>query len=256
MPTIRFDTFCAQVCSAIRWKPARKLAQAELTAHLEDHAQALAAKGLAPDLAAERAVAAMGDPYELGHALDKAHPPTMPRLSRMATLAGALLLLAGIAVGARNHSGPFALEGLFPQAPALERSYGSTSQLLAEGAAVSGGRLGAYVFAPSGRAGLTYDPQLEEEIDLQIQVPITATATRPWLPVPTIYHLEGAWTDESGDSGAVYAGWEADYLLGTSGWLHLIEPTPGARQFTITLTAPSGEEIFFTVTLPEEVPPL
>ena len=72
MPTIRFDTFCAQVCSAIRWKPARKLAQAELTAHLEDHAQALAAKGLAPDLAAERAVAAMGDPYELGHALDKA----------------------------------------------------------------------------------------------------------------------------------------------------------------------------------------
>ena len=253
MSNLAFDTFCARVCSAIRWKPARKLAQAELTAHLEDHAQALAAKGLAPDLAAERAVAAMGDPYELGHALDKAHPPTLPRLSRMATLAGALLLLAGIAVGARNHSGPFALEGLFPQAPALELSYGSTSQLLAEGTAVGGGRLGAYTLSPSGRAGLTYDSQLEAEIDLQIQVPITAAA-RPWLSAPAIYHLEGAWTDESGGSGAVHVGWEADYLLGTSGWLHLIEPTPGARQFTITLTAPSGEEIFFTVTLPEEVP--
>ena len=255
MSNLAFDTFCARVCSAIRWKPARKLAQAELTAHLEDHAQALAAKGLAPDLAAERAVAAMGDPYELGHALDRAHPPTLPRLSRMATLAGALLLLAGIAVGARNHSGPFALEGLFPQAPALELSYGSTSQLLAEGTAVGGGRLGAYTLSPSGRAGLTYDSQLEAEIDLQIQVPITAAA-RPWLPAPAIYHLEGAWTDESGGSGVVHVGWEADYLLGTSGWLHLIEPTPGARQFTITLTAPSGEEIFFTVTLPEEVPPL
>ena len=142
------------------------------------------------------------------------------------------------------------------EAPALELSYGSTSQLLAEGTAVGGGRLGAYTFSPSGRAGLTYDPQLEEEIDLQIQVPITATAARPWLSAPAIYHLEGAWTDESGGSGAVHVGWEADYLLGTSGWLHLIEPTPGARQFTITLTAPSGEEIFFTVTLPEEVPPL
>ena len=253
MPTIRFDTFCAQVCSAIRWEPARRMARAELTAHLEDHAEALAAKGLAPDLAAEHAVAAMGDPYELGRALDRAHPPTLPRLSRVAALAGALLLLAGIAVGARNSSGLFALEGLFPQAPALELSYGSTSQLLAEGAAVGGGRLGSYVFTPSGRAGLTYDPQLEAEIDLQIQVPITAAA-RPWLPAPAIYHLEGAWTDESSGSGAVHVGWEADYLLGTSGWLHLIEPTPGARQFTITLTAPSGEEIFFTVTLPEEVP--
>lgn len=253
MSTIRFDTFCAQVCSAIRWEPARRMARAELTAHLEDHAEALAAKGLAPDLAAEQAVAAMGDPYELGRALDRAHPPTLPRLSRVAALAGALLLLAGIAVGARNSSGLFALEGLFPQAPALELSYGSTSQLLAEGAAVGGGRLGSYVFTPSGRAGLTYDPQLEAEIDLQIQVPITAAA-RPWLPAPAIYHLEGAWTDESSGSGAVHVGWEADYLLGTSGWLHLIEPTPGARQFTITLTAPSGEEIFFTVTLPEEVP--
>ena len=255
MPTIRFDTFCAQVCSAIRWEPARRMARAELTAHLEDHAEALAAKGLAPDLAAEQAVAAMGDPYELGRALDRAHPPTLPRLSRVAALAGALLLLAGIAVGARNSSGLFALEGLFPQAPALELTYGSTSQLLAEGAAVGGGRLGSYVFTPSRRAGLTYDPQLEAEIDLQIQVPITAAA-RPWLPAPAIYHLVGAWADESSGSGAVHVGWEADFLLGTSGWLHLIEPTPGARQFTITLTAPSGEEIFFTVTLPEKVPPL
>ena len=254
MSNLAFDIFCARVCSAIRWKPARRLARTELTAHLEDHGQALTTQGLAPDLAAERAVAAMGDPYELGHALDQAHPPTLPRLSRLLALAGALLLLAGIAVGARNHSGLFALEGLFPQAPALELSYGSTSQLLAEGTAVGGGRLGAYTFSPSGRAGLTYDPQLEEEIDLQIQVPITAAAARPWLSAPAIYHLEGAWTDESGGSGAVHVGWEADYLLGTSGWLHLIEPTPGARQFTITLTAPSGEEIFFTVTLPEEVP--
>ena len=255
MSNLAFDIFCARVCSAIRWKPARRLARTELTAHLEDHGQALTTQGLAPDLAAERAVAAMGDPYELGHALDQAHPPTLPRLSRLLALAGALLLLAGIAVGARNHSGLFALEGLFPQAPALELSDRSTSPLLAAGTAVGGGRLGAYTFSPSGRAGLTYDSQLEAEIDLQIQVPITAAA-RPWLPAPAIYHLEGAWTDESGGSGVVHVGWEADYLLGTSGWLHLIEPTPGARQFTITLTAPSGEEVFFTVTLPEEVPPL
>ena len=94
------------------------------------------------------------------------------------------------------------------------------------------------------------------ELTAHLEDHAEALAARPWLSAPAIYHLEGAWTDESGGSGAVHVGWEADYLLGTSGWLHLIEPTPGARQFTITLTAPSGEEIFFTVTLPEEVPPL
>ena len=251
MSNLAFDIFCARVCSAIRWKPARRLAQAELTAHLEDHAQALAAQGLAPDLAAERAVAAMGDPYELGHALDRTHPPTLPRLSRVLTLAGSLVLAAGLCLGIVRGTGLLALSGAFPRPPDLYEHAGQA--LLMEGASTGGGSLGGYTLAPSGQAGLvSYDRPDEDR--REIMVPVTISADRPWLPVPSCY-LDGTWTDGAGGAGAasINSGWP--YLFGAEGWLYLTAPTSGARQFTAAFTV-GGEEVFFTVTLPEEVPPL
>ena len=50
---------------------------AELTAHLEDHAAALEARGLSSEEAAAQAVTAMGEPEELGRQLDRAHPPLL-----------------------------------------------------------------------------------------------------------------------------------------------------------------------------------
>ena len=251
MPTIRFDTFCAQVCSAIRWEPARRMARAELTAHLEDHAEALAAKGLAPDLAAEQAVAAMGDPYELGRALDRAHPPTLPRLSRVLALAGSLVLAAGLCLGIVRGTGLLALSGAFPRPPDLYEHAGQA--LLMEGISTGGGSLGGYTLAPSGQAGLvSYDRPDEDR--REIMVPVTISADRPWLPVPSCY-LDGTWTDGAGGACAasINSGWP--YLFGAEGWLYLTAPTSGARQFTAAFTV-GGEEVFFTVTLPEEVPPL
>ena len=251
MSNLAFDIFCARVCSAIRWKPARRLAQAELTAHLEDHAQALAAQGLALDLAAERAVAAMGDPYELGHALDRAHPPTLPRLSRVLALAGSLVLAAGLCLGIVRGTGLLALSGAFPRPPDLYEHAGQA--LLMEGISTGGGSLGGYTLAPSGQAGLvSYDRPDEDR--REIMVPVTISADRPWLPVPSCY-LDGTWTDGAGGAGAasINSGWP--YLFGAEGWLYLTAPTSGARQFTAVFTV-GGEEIFFTVTLPEEVPPL
>lgn len=64
-----YTIFCDQVCSVIRWKAARKPARAELTAHLEDHADVLTAQGVPPEVAARRAVEAMGDPGEDTQAL-------------------------------------------------------------------------------------------------------------------------------------------------------------------------------------------
>ena len=251
MSNLAFDTFCARVCSAIRWKPARKLAQAELTAHLEDHAQALVAKGLAPDLAAERAVAAMGDPYELGHALDRAHPPTLPRLSRVLALAGSLVLAAGLCLGIVRGTGLLALSGAFPRPPDLYEHAGQA--LLLEGISTGGGSLGGYTLAPSGQAGLVSYDRPGEDLR-EIMVPVTISADRPWLPVPSCY-LDGTWTDGAGGAGAarINSGWP--YLFGAEGWLYLAAPTSGARQFTAAFTV-GGEEVFFTVTLPEEVPPL
>ena len=251
MPTIRFDTFCAQVCSAIRWEPARRMARAELTAHLEDHAEALAAKGLAPDLAAEQAVAAMGDPYELGRALDRAHPPTLPRLSRVLTLAWSLVLAAGLCRGIVRGTGLLALSGAFPRFPDLYEHAGQA--LLMEGASTGGGSLGGYTLAPSGQAGLVSYDRPGEDLR-EIMVPVTISAERPWLPVPSCY-LDGTWTDGAGGAGAARINSGRPYLFGAGGWLYLTVPTSGARQFTAAFTV-GGEEIFFTVTLPEEVPPL
>ena len=52
----QFNEFCAQVCLMIRWKAAREPVADELTAHLEDHAAALEARGLDPETAARQAV--------------------------------------------------------------------------------------------------------------------------------------------------------------------------------------------------------
>ena len=72
-----FERFCNQVCSVIRQPLAKRLAREELTAHLEDHRDALLElrPGLTPEEAEEAAVQAMGDPGELGRALNESHSP-------------------------------------------------------------------------------------------------------------------------------------------------------------------------------------
>ena len=46
----------------------------ELECHLQDHAEALEAAGHPPEQAQARALAAMGDPQEVGSALDREFP--------------------------------------------------------------------------------------------------------------------------------------------------------------------------------------
>lgn len=70
-----FETFCTAVCAKVRWPFARWNITQELTDHLRDHAAALEEKGLSPEEAQSQAVAAMGDPAELGRALNRVHSP-------------------------------------------------------------------------------------------------------------------------------------------------------------------------------------
>ena len=70
-----FETFCAAVCAKVRWPFARWDITQELTGHLQDHAASLEEKGLSPEEAQSQAVAAMGDPAELGRALNRVHSP-------------------------------------------------------------------------------------------------------------------------------------------------------------------------------------
>ena len=253
----QFNDFCGRVCSVVRWRAARKPIAAELAAHLEDHAAALEARGLDPEVAARRAVEAMGDAYALGAALDAAHPPTLPRLSRVQLLAGLLALLAGFGLGAARETGLFALNGVVPQAPELP--YDGEDTVVLEGSAAGGGVLGDYTLSPTGRAGLVYvrwefEDGVEEQY--QLQAPLTVTPRRPWLPVPEVHAPDVVYTDDAGGSGSCYLSSGEDWLLGSTAWLRIVDPTPGARVFTFTVSAAAGEAVFFTVTLPEEVPDL
>lgn len=76
-PRPAIEAFCKVVCSFIRFWPDHAAITAELTAHLEDHRDALLELQpcLTPEEAEEAAIQAMGDPEELGKALDESHSP-------------------------------------------------------------------------------------------------------------------------------------------------------------------------------------
>ena len=73
----QFNDFCGRVCGRVRFSPDHEAITQELTAHLEDHMDALVARGFPPETAARQAVAAMGDPEEIGRELDKSHSPLL-----------------------------------------------------------------------------------------------------------------------------------------------------------------------------------
>ena len=252
-----FNEFCAQVCAVIRWKAARGPVAEELAAHMEDHAAALMERGVPEEAATKQAVAAMGDPYALGAELDAAHPPTLPRQSRVLLALGLLMLTAALVLGFRQHTGLPALSGIIPRSPELPE-HPRVETVLREGSAAGGGRLGEYTFTPSGQAALTSRARPETSGVVtparEIQVPLTMTPRRFWLPAAIPDRADAVYTDDTGRTGEGYILASDTYLLGASGFLYLNDPAPGAREFSVTVSM-FGEELHFTVTLDQEVPP-
>lgn len=70
-----FRRWCDAVTDQVRFRPDRRAIAAELTAHYQDHVQDLERVGYDWKLAQQRALAAMGDPEEVGRALDHVHKP-------------------------------------------------------------------------------------------------------------------------------------------------------------------------------------
>ena len=73
----RLNEWCDQVIGQIRFWIDHNKIRAELEDHIEDRCAALEELNYPPELAAERTLAAMGDPVEVGRALDKEHSPWM-----------------------------------------------------------------------------------------------------------------------------------------------------------------------------------
>lgn len=84
----------------------------ELEDHMEDHALALQEKGIPPEAAKSKAEAAMGDPAEVGRALNEQLSPFWLGASRLAMVWLVLLCLFQISTG---HF--FGLERLLPSPP-------------------------------------------------------------------------------------------------------------------------------------------
>ena len=70
----RLDNWCDTALGQVRCWMDHSRIRAELEAHIEDRCAALEELDYPPELAAERTLAAMGDPVEVGRTLDREHP--------------------------------------------------------------------------------------------------------------------------------------------------------------------------------------
>lgn len=97
--------YCTKVVKGIRYWPCRGRVEQELLDHIEDMMEELQGQGLTQEEAEHRAVAAMGDPEEVGRQLDRQHGPlagwTLFFTQVAAVLAGGFAALAvfGVALG-------------------------------------------------------------------------------------------------------------------------------------------------------------
>ena len=90
-----FQIWVDAVCQEVRFRPDRKGIETELRVHYEDHVKDLLRLGRSPELAAERALNAMGSAQEVGWALDRVHKPWLGWLWEASRcLAWALAVLA------------------------------------------------------------------------------------------------------------------------------------------------------------------
>ncbi len=87
--------FLDTVSSQIRWKRARAPLTNELESHILDRAEALRETGITPTEAEAQAVSEMGDPEEIGLALDRVH---RPRPNWTILGCAAAMLLGGMAL--------------------------------------------------------------------------------------------------------------------------------------------------------------
>lgn len=98
--------WCNRAVEQIKFKPDRNEVWEELSAHIEDRCEVLRASGLTEKEAEARAVAAMGDPEEVGRQLNAVHKPWLGWLWRISKWFVVVLLIAAIAASVW-----FSLEG-------------------------------------------------------------------------------------------------------------------------------------------------
>lgn len=242
--------YCAAVCRFVRFSPDHAAITAELTGHLEDAVEARESRGVPHAQAVVQAVDAMGDPAEVGKALDKLYPYCPPALPAACTVLTVAVLLAAWSFQMRDER--LSERFLWPD-------YRSPSQgevLLSTGTARGGGKLGPYTFTPAGTAELVERPDAVREDGTplaQLRVPLTITWAQPWLDEPELY--DNAPFAVEGDPDA-YGYWSTDTLtpLSATGEL-LFTVAEDVQSDTLLIHDQTGNTLRISVVLPREVTP-
>ena len=169
--------------SRVRFKHDRKAIGTELRAHMEDKAEHLMSSGMDYSQASQAAVEAMGDPVEVGRALDRVHSPWLGRLwliSRALVIVLLLCLLIPLISG--RLSGILSAYPLSPSShqcsppeglPVVEALYPGKDPITIDG----------YTFRVTG-AWL-----VQGERGLDIAVHMTVTNPWPWAEPPYMVGL-------------------------------------------------------------------
>ncbi|MGI6028025.1 MAG: permease prefix domain 1-containing protein [Candidatus Heteroscillospira sp.] len=94
----RFEDFCRSVLKSATRATGDEQAEIsrELTAHMEDHYDALIERGVPPDEAVQRSVSEMGDPEELGRQLNATLNPFWLILGRLCVIASTLIIIGAL----------------------------------------------------------------------------------------------------------------------------------------------------------------
>ena len=249
--------FCELVTGQLRCKWEAPAVRQELSDHIRDHQDALMAEGMGRDQAEEAAVAAMGDPEELGKALDALHSPWPWRVYHAFRAAAVALLVLAFCLGpgaflVSGDSVNVSLEDLSDALQELDPHYimehyvlndGDTIQTT--GAVTGGGDIGPYRLSPSGEALLL----TQEDGDTRLAFLVSTIHLQPWLESldPT-----GQPCSAVDDLGNRYGSDQVSFLS-SGGRLRdlcrvlLEDPAPAARRFTFTLETHRGS-VTFTIT--------
>ena len=91
------------VVEQVRFRPDRDAIAKELTAHYEDHVQDLERLGYDHALAEERTMRCMGDPVEIGKALDRVHQPWLGWLWLVSKVLAVVSMIVVLLYGGSNY---------------------------------------------------------------------------------------------------------------------------------------------------------
>ncbi|HIR84432.1 MAG TPA: hypothetical protein IAA56_03740 [Candidatus Galloscillospira excrementavium] len=209
-PEEHFSRYCDQVCAHVRFRPDHPAIRAELMAHLEDRYRAILDRQ--PNLplfeAGDRAAAAMGDPAELGRALDAAHSPLLGwvqiwvhRLLCAVAAATALLIFVPYILS------PDLLSSLWSRQPYDEFLLNEAE----EATVVADFDCGAFVSTEDYTFTVERTVVQQRDSSLSLYCTIHALHLNPWLRNP--YLDDGVWAVD--DLGNRHPSWEEPDYDGT-----------------------------------------